>query len=370
MSRRKFLERGLKMAVAAYTAKHGLALDIAKASESAALNPDRIKYVAEFSRDAHDIGVALRDTPNVRDVLEKGDPVSAMRIAVEHILEPDWKKLKGSEFDPEVLDKHVVLIGHETSFPSRLRMTALDKGDLEDVMTLADADSAKINFGQAVPISQSEAIVPAHVLHSLGKTDVKGVTDPVADAAKAFIPGARFRQDQFATFTVQSNSDVHGRFVVIDGIRPDEKLGRTGRKRYGGIALSLAAAAPLRHFLEARFPGMENIVKNSLPKGILVLSTSKEAKWAHSSAMNMENRPAAGMSGGISAMHDSHHYQPFGIQTAAFYFELDGKSYTAYLLVGPDVIQSVLKMPLSSSNGSWDKISETFEEARRRVKKP
>lgn len=341
VSRRKFMREGLAAALAG-AAVIGIKDAEASPRNTTALPPDLLSETEIFKSRIAAAEQAYRGA-RVRALLETGDPQEALTYLTNHVMDPEWEKLSGKEFDVRPLQKKVVLVGVEqTQHGKKLRTTSLERATVQDVMTLADADQGVIGYGQAIPFDSTHAILPQHVFAALrGAEGVTGLVDLTYDAAIAEFSQTRFSREQIATFEPMTDDDVHGKFVAITGIRPDDNMGRTGRKTYGGMAIKVTP--PLYNFFEKSFTNIKPEDKRALSKSLVVISATAEGVPAYSAAQRRQAMPGAGMSGGIMGLRSPTGFKECGFLWGGCPLTHNGKVYSAFFLHGPDVVLPMIR---------------------------
>ena len=287
---------------------------------------------------------AFRD-PNVQAQLESTDILGTLAFLTNHTIEPDWERLRGTEFDTRELERRVVLFGiDKTPSGDALRLASYERASLEDVLTLADADQGRMfGYGQAIPVSRTKVLLPQHILqHFKNVANVHGTPNLAYDAATAELVGVHFKPQEIAHFSHRTDADLHGKFIAITGIDPDDRLGRTGRKIYGGIAVKMTRTL-CEHYTN-RFSSP--IMKRALSKALLVVCENDDMSTVLNTRTGTAEVLAAGFSGGLVGVHADKRYEECGLLFGGGGFTYAGKNYSVYFMHGPDVIMPVVNRAL------------------------
>jgi hypothetical protein len=282
-------------------------------------------------------------SPRVQALLREGDSSEAVIYLTNHILDLNQQILASPEFDISALQSKVMLFGVEDLGNRKLlRTTTLQRASIEDALTLADADQQRIGYGQAIPIGRSVVLTPKHVFEFFdGVAEVMGAPDLTYDAAWAHIVGMHFTPSQIAHFKQMTDADVHGHFVAMTGIRPDNNLGSTGRKTYGGIAIQITK--PLYEFFKDTV-GTDG-ERRALRKSLVVVSETREGVHRRDKTGEAKT-PGQGMSGAIVGKRNGSTYNECGFAWGGTSFSVGKKVYTAIFFHGPDVVLPITRNAL------------------------
>ncbi len=342
---KEFTRRDLIAAIAAVTADKVIPSSAVAQTVAHARLPENILTDAVIFKQRVAATERVYASPRVQAMLRHGSAHEVMDFMLNHTLDVNEQILASREFDIRAMQKKVVLVGYEeTSEGKQFRTSSLSKADINDLLTLADAEQGRLAFGQAIPIDRTHVLLPKHVFDTFGGVaEVTGTPDLFYDVATARIRGQHYRHEQIARFAPGTDADINGRFVMITGVRPDGNLGRTGRKTLGGIAIQVTP--PLYEFFAPALKTPQE--RRALQKSFIVISATHESRPVYNRQLGFEDTPVAGMSGAVFGTREERGFEERGFLWGGGQVILaNGTEYSAFFLHGPDVVLPAIQKTL------------------------